>query len=386
MASLQSEHGRGCPRFHWTRFDREAQEGCTCQRGPMHYVIVREGKKVHREKVGRNRQQAERALRRVAVQVDDGAYQPQRRITFEAWGEIWLERRRAGGVKANSCDGYQGTLNVAGALLGHRQMRTIGVDDVHQLLTQMRTNGLSDSTRAKHLRVLHGVFQSAMKAGYAARNPVALLDQGERPSPGRPQARYFEDAELSAITAALDHGVYRVLVTLAIRTGCRLGELLALEWRDFDSTTATLNVERSWTHSRLSTPKNGKGRPLDLDPDTVTLLGEWWGECGRPDDKRIILPGPTSTGYLNQRVIARELRDAMVRADVSPEGADGVKRTFHSLRHSHARIALERGLSIVWLQQRLGHSSITVTVDRYGKWASEARKREARKLVGAFPA
>jgi integrase len=77
----------------------------------------------------------------------------------------------------------------------------------------------------------------------------------------------------------------------------------------------------------------------------------------------------------------RELYDAMVSAGIPRVGPTGEKRTFHSLRHTHAKVALKKGRSITWLQRRLGHSSITVTVNTYGHWE---RRREARKLAGAF--
>jgi integrase len=66
-------------------------------------------------------------------------------------------------------------------------------------------------------------------------------------------------------------------------------------------------------------------------------------------------------------------------------GERGRKRDFHSFRHSFARIALEGGAEIVWVQRQLGHSSITLTVDTYGSWARTAEKSQAEKLAGVFP-
>jgi integrase len=74
----------------------------------------------------------------------------------------------------------------------------------------------------------------------------------------------------------------------------------------------------------------------------------------------------------------------MAAADVPREDATGDLRTFHSWRHSFAAIALQEGRPITWVQRQLGHSSITVTVDRYGHFERDASRREAALLEGAF--
>ena len=79
------------------------------------------------------------------------------------------------------------------------------------------------------------------------------------------------------------------------------------------------------------------------------------------------------------------LYPALKRAGIPRMGERGRKRDFHSFRHSFARIALEGGAEIVWVQRQLGHSSITLTVDTYGSWARTAEKSQAEKLAGVFP-
>jgi integrase len=59
-------------------------------------------------------------------------------------------------------------------------------------------------------------------------------------------------------------------------------------------------------------------------------------------------------------------------------------RTFHSLRHTYARVALENGVELSWLSRQMGHSSTAVTDTRYGHLSKTARKREVAKLEGAW--
>jgi integrase len=74
----------------------------------------------------------------------------------------------------------------------------------------------------------------------------------------------------------------------------------------------------------------------------------------------------------------------MKRAEIPREGPTGEKRTFHSLRHTLARIALEKGSELTGLSRHLGHSSTMITDTVYGHWARTARKRQAERLNGAF--
>ena len=74
----------------------------------------------------------------------------------------------------------------------------------------------------------------------------------------------------------------------------------------------------------------------------------------------------------------------MARASIPRVGPTQEKRTFHSLRHTFAKRALERGAQITWLSRHLGHSSLKVTTDIYGHWERAERKLQAAKMEGAF--
>lgn len=387
MASLQARHTRACALGKpWTPF-QQATDGCTCPGGPTYYVAVREGRKLHRERVGKNRRLAQRALTKIQAHVDEGEYRAQRNVTFAAWADEWLlglER-----PKQRTIAGYGETMAYAKQEFGAKSVRRLDPLDVKRFLVRLRETGMSDSTRAKHLRVLGACLESAVRSGCAGMNPVRLIPKQERPraKDRSREAGYFTDEELPRLFQEIPEGVYLVLCKTALMTGMRQGELLALTWRDVDLISGVVRVRRSYTRRVIDTPKSFTSkREVHLPPELIGLLGRWWGECGQPDEGTLVFAGGGKGGYLSAETLTKSvLYPAMSRAGMPREGPTGERRTFHSLRHTFARIALENGRDLAWLSRHLGHSSVLVTAGTYGHFDREAHRRQVEALEGVFP-
>jgi len=186
--------------------------------------------------------------------------------------------------------------------------------------------------------------------------------------------------------AELPEGLVRTLFLVALKTGMRQGELVALRWGDVDLQAAVIRVRRSYTDGIVSTPKNHERRDVDLTSDVVGLLGRWWGESGPPQGSDVLVfPGESRNGHLSaSNLLRRYLYPAMSRAGIPRNGPTGEARVFHSLRHTYAKRALETGAQITWLSRHLGHSSLKVTTDVYVHWERAERKAQAARLEGAF--
>jgi integrase len=383
MASLQAKHQRECQSGKvWTPF-AGALEACSCAPGPTYYVVVRDRGTSHKIRAGKNRRDAERALRKVAVTIDDGEFRPQPSIPFDSWGQRWLESLER---KQSTVRSYDPTIAYAAAVFGRTPVRRLRAEDIARFNAALRERGMSASTRAKHLRVLGACLQAAVRHGYAGRNPVRDLAPSEKPRPERKEAAYFENAELPRLFAEFPAGLQRTVFMLALKTGMRQGELLGLRWDDIDLQEAVVRVRRTFTGREISTPKNHERRDVDLTPDLVELLGWWWGECGRPSAANVIVfPGESAGGHLSpSNLLRRHLYPAMERAYINRCGVTGEPRVFHSLRHTFAKRALESGAQLTWLSRHLGHSSLKVTTDVYGHWERAERRAQMNRLIGAF--
>jgi len=382
MASIQARHTRACATGKpWTPFERSKMPGCTCLGGPSYYIVVRDGKKLHRERIGKDRQAAERSLRKIGTAVDEGAYTPQKSIRFSVWAEQWLQSLER---ESSTVRSYRSTIAFANRAFGERPVRNVGTEDVRRMLVTMRNEGLGDSTRAKHLRVLSACLTSAMAAGYAARNPVRVLPRGEKPRPRRRESAFFQNDELAPLFAKLEPGPYRLAYEVALKTGMRMGELSGLTWVDVDFAGAVIRVRWSYTDGELKAPKNHERRDVDITKDIVETLGFWFGELRSPADKTLVFPGATKSGFMSPDMLRRNLYAAMERAEIPRLGPTGEERTFHSFRHTFAKIVLENGRPMTWLSRHLGHSSTAITDEHYGHFEKAARKREIEALSGAF--
>jgi integrase len=160
-----------------------------------------------------------------------------------------------------------------------------------------------------------------------------------------------------------------------------------------DLTGGTIHVREAYTDGiGVGTPKSKRSiRDAELTTSAIAVLGELLKARGVEDDSALLFPPlmPTPDGYRRGSDIAKTvLYPAMARAGIPRSGLHltpptDAMRTFHSLRHTYARIALEHGVELSWLSRQMGHSSTMVTEGRYGHWSKAARKREVAKLESA---
>jgi integrase len=361
----------------------------------MYHVVARHDGKLIREAVGHNRKAAERSLTKVKGAQDDDSYQPPTNKKFGEWWDEWLRSLRR--PKENTRRSYVSTGDYAKRAFGDKPVRKLAVADVDRFLALIASpiddsgeprRARSPSTQAKHLRVLHACLSVAIREGHAARNPVDGLSASKRPKRDKPPPSYFTDDELARLwpelPAELPTAVYRYVCKAALTTGMREGELLALEWPDISFLHREIAVRRGYTHGLgLSTPKNDRERVVDLTPAAQEILEEWFQRNDCPESGLVF--SNFDGGYLSASTITRGvLYPAMKEAGIPRVGEGGRKRTFHSFKHTFARIALENGAEITWVSQQLAHSSITLTVDTYGRWSRKAEKAQAARLEGAF--
>ncbi len=232
---------------------------------------------------------------------------------------------------------------------------------------------------AKTVRGYHGLLSqilfSAVESEVIPRNPA----RGVKISKGQSGDMVFLTPEEFRTLMCFVPEFYRPLVQFLAMTGCRWGEATALKNGDVDRSTrpGTVHIRRSWKHGKgntmvLGIPKTSKSnRTIALDAETMDAL-----PAGEPD-------GFVFRGKFSPRVGRQPFRRPWAKAvalanDPVACKAMGVKPIgkhprVHDLRHSHASWLIAAGVPLNVIQQRLGHESITTTVDRYGHLMPDAQ-------------
>lgn len=186
---------------------------------------------------------------------------------------------------------------------------------------------------------------------------------------------YLDDLDLSSYENFFDYVLYKTLLA----TGCRIGEVLALEWSDIDLEKGTIKVSKTLNrYQETNTPKSKAGlRDIEIDRATVLLLKQYknrqqvlsW-DLGRSET---IVFTPFTTKYAYACLLRKRLQKHFKAAGVPDI-------SFHDFRHTHATIMLYAGIEAKDLQYRLGHSNISMTLNTY----VHATKEGAKKAVSIF--
>jgi integrase len=321
-----------------------------------------------------------------------------RSITVAEAGRLWLERCKANELEQSTQDYYRQHLEQhIIPLIGAVKLSRLTVPMVTLFEDRLRNEGRSP-TMARKVRIsLGALLADAQRRGLVGQNVVHSLPRSLRSKEARAAARQKEPlrvgvdipspGEIRAIIAALDDG-RRALMMTAIFTGLRISELRGLRWDDVDLKRAELHVrQRADRYNKIGPPKSKAGRrTVPLPPSLVSVLKKWKLACPNGD---LGLVFPAADGgiesYVNvtRHVLEPILIAAKVTARAKNEDGtpkhdeDGnpiitAKYGWHSLRHFYASWCINRKvdggleLPIKVVQARMGHASITVTMDVYG--------------------
>ena len=276
-----------------------------------------------------------------------------KQVPFSGFTKLFYDNHAVPTVKPTTRRVYEQMIRVhLHPYFGDSDMRDIEVEMVECYRARMLKTH-SAKTVNNQLSLLSTIFKKAIQWGYCEQNPV----QGTMVKVPENEMMFWESYEIETFLREVKkrYPDWSAFFTTALFTGMRLGELIALRWRDISFDRAQIVISRSHSHGVLTSTKSGKGRALPLHPRLMEALKEHRhlkGElvfCNEKGD------------YLTRDIVKGPFGRCIQSAHLP-------RIRIHDMRHSFASQAVIKGIPLPQVQQWLGHADIRTTM-RYSHLA-----------------
>ena len=171
----------------------------------------------------------------------------------------------------------------------------------------------------------------------------------------------------------------------ALRAGLRAGEIIGLQPGDIDFTSGFIYIRRTIVNGRITTPKSGKARKVDISRQLAETLNEHLLEVKKEKLQKGWKELPTWLFYneMGNHIDPDHLRKRCFYKSLEKAGLRRIR--FHDLRHTFASLLLAQGESLTYVRDQLGHSSIQTTLDTYGHLVPGSNRGAVDKLDDPQP-
>ena len=313
--------------------------------------------------------------------------------------------------------------------IGKYRISTIDRDKLQNLLITLHDNGYSDNTISAVKGIITKCFNYAYYSGYLTKMPAINLKIPRNENTAIPKRQsphvYLTKEQLSNIfdRFPLGHPSYIPLM-IGLHCGLRLGEAFALTWNDIDLEQRKISVNKQiqWRQFKrtdeekknsngrntddcgcwyFSSTKYKSDRVLEMDEELYHLLS---AEKAKQDNARAYFGDRFARYYeterreITQEPTTKEIYFVCIREDgtyITPRTMQHTSRIihldlnirdfdYHSLRHTHATVLLEKGAPLKYIQQRLGHKKIDITINVYQHLTDDLRQMGTDILNGIF--
>lgn len=295
--------------------------------------------------------------------------------TFAVACGDWLVYKRDRKVKLSTQIDYEHMVDRMKKVFGERFGQKLRLEDVTPETVEvfrdaLVAESLSDRTVNKYLTVLHGIFVWAQRRYKLPSNPVANVER--RPQAKRGNIDVFSREEVLALVRAAASKQDGAIYLTAAFTGLRLGELLALRWRDVDFVNNAIHVRQNFTNGRVDTPKSGQERTVPMADEVAQALAKLNKRKSHTAAADLVF-----CGALGGHLAGHKLRDRY-KAALKKAGLRDLR--FHDLRHTFGTHAIRTADSRE-VMEWMGHQDLATT-QRYLQF--KPRQDAARRISAAF--
>jgi len=329
------------------------------------------------------RKEANEWLQETLLQIKNGLSLLGSQTTFEEYLEHWLETASLT-IRPNTYKQYSQIVSQhITPVLGKVKLKDIRPEMIQGLYNSKLAAGTSNRTVILIHCVIHRSLRQAVMFRILGWNPA---DAVVRPRLPRTEMKVLTDTQVRNLLLVSRGTRYEALLQLAVTVGLRQGEILGLKWSDLDWNTRHLQIQRQVQSVKgkgkvFSEPKSAAGKRLVvLGSGTIEVLRAHWkrqqqerqfvGDRWREND----LMFPTTIGTPGDKYNLLKVFKAFLQKAGLPD------IRFHDLRHTAATLMLQQGVNPKIVQERLGHSDISLTLNTYSHVLPSMQEEAAEKI------
>lgn len=328
------------------------------------------GKRIRKTFTGSTKAEVIQKLNKAKYEKQEGILTINARTPVRKYIKHWLEYKTHS-LKPTTIASYENDMKVyVLPLIGDKAIEEITTKDINNLLISPIALSHASASRARVKAVLSNVFKLAVVEGLIKANPVSSAEVVKKtPTEIHPLS---VDEVQRLLAVAFEYRPMYQIIQVALETGLRRGEILGLHWSDIDISNKTLTVNRILTEVNgtqyVSTPKTIKSRrTIAISEELIKTLQSYHS----PSE---IIFGNQLGKYPNITKLKWQFHGIKIATNLP-------HLRFHDLRHTNATYLIAKGVNMKTVSERLGHSSISITLDRYTHGVLEEDRKAASTLA-----
>ncbi len=346
---------------------------------------------------GKTKEEVKRKRRELLANADKGMLPPADRLTVVQFMERWLEDVVKPEKRPSTYTSYEQNYRCyIRPHLGRLKLTQVQPGHLRQMYTEMSARGLRPHTIRRCHAVVHTALEQAVSDNLVYRNVAHNLKGLPSVEAGAQEVVILSPEQVGRLLDTAKGSSYHALLTVAVYTGIREGELLGLRWQDVDLEAGTLSVRQALsTRKHIGPPKSRSGvrsmtlpkvcvaalRKHKLLQTEVRLMTEQWHDTDlvfstlKPGRNKG--PGTIPGSPLTASNVVRAFKDLLTKAGLP-------HMRFHELRHTACSLMALQGVPATVAMKRMGHSDIRLTLQHYTH-VLESQDRDAAARLDALP-
>jgi integrase len=346
------------------------------------------GKRKQKTKSGfATKKEAQAALTEILAKLNDNEYVEPSKILLKDFLLDWLDNSAKQKLRTSTYENHRIVIEKQIIpSLGNIKLSEIKPIQIQKFYNDKVDAGLS----ADYVRYMHSIlrksFNHAVRWDMLTKNVVEVV---EPPKLVDKDFTTWNTSEIAKFLSITEGHHYHIVYVLAVYTGMRQGEILGLRWKDCDFVNGKISVRQNLSRTKAGLifqepkTKNSK-RQIGISQFVIESLKKHKREqnenklfLGRAYQDLDLVCATEEGKPLSPRNVLRNLKNNIKKANVP------VLR-FHDLRHTHATLMLKQGVHPKIVSERLGHSKISVTLDRYSHVLPDMQKDAADNFEKAM--